>query len=97
MFGGLSVSVSSVFFIIIIIFTFLLSLLHHTKHFLLTCKEPMVRRSSCRCNDEAKPCICTAVSEAALACVRLADMVLLFFPLYPPSTLMSSSLIFNCT
>lgn len=41
-------------------------------------REPIVGKSSCRCNDEAKPFACTALCSMALASVRPADMVLLF-------------------
>lgn len=83
------------------IFTFLLSLLHHNRHFLLTFidtrseEEEDKEKSSRRCNDEAKPFICTALCSMALASVRPADMVLLFAPSFPspPVNLLS----FNCT
>lgn len=36
------------------------------KHFLLTfIREPIVRKRSCRCNDEAKPFTCTALCSMA--------------------------------
>lgn len=75
---------------------FLLSLLHHNKHFLLTFTDTRFegKKSSCRCNDEAKPFICTALRS--MASVRPADTVLLFVP--PPlPTLLSNLLSFNCT
>lgn len=43
--------------------TFLLSLLHHNKHFLLTFINNPLREEAApvRCNDEAKPLVCTAL------------------------------------
>lgn len=61
------------------LFAFLLSLLHHNKTFSTNIhRESIVRKSSCRCNDKAKPFACTALCSMALASVRPADMVLLF-------------------
>lgn len=78
-----------------LIFTFLLSLLHHNKTFSTNIhREPIVRKSSCRCNDEAKPFACTALRSMALASVRPADTVLLFAPTSPPPVNLLS---FNCT
>lgn len=75
-------------FVLFLIFTFfLLSLLHHNKTFSTNIhRAPIVRRrkkSSRRCNDEAKPFTCTALCSMALASVRPADTVLCFF-FYPP-------------
>lgn len=76
-------------------FTFLLSLLHHDKTFSTNIHmKPVVRKSSCRCNDEAKPFMCTALCWMAEASVRPADMVLLFSPSLPP---LVNLLSFNCT
>lgn len=70
------------FYFYFFFFFFLLSLLHHNKTFSTNIhREPIVRKSSCRCNDEAKPfATCTALCSMALASVRPADMVLLFAP-----------------
>lgn len=63
---------------------FLLSLLHHNKTFSTNIHRGTHRekKSSCRCNDEAKPFTCTALRSMALASVRPADMVLRYVP--PP-------------
>lgn len=76
--GGLLCPFSLVFHLFWFLL-FLLSLLHHNKTFSTNIhREPIVRKSSSRCNDEAKPFTCTALFSMALASVRPADMVLLF-------------------
>lgn len=82
-------------FVFFFFFTFLLSLLHHYKTFSTNIHtKPIVRKSSCRCKDKAKPFMCTALCWMAEASVRPADMVLLFSPSLPP---LVNLLSFNCT
>lgn len=75
-------------FLSFIFFTFLLSLLHHNETFSTNIhREPIVGKSSCRCNDEAKPFACTALcSKAWLLLGRQT-----WYCFLPPSSTASSS------